>query len=325
MFWISYEPSDRARALLADPRLLALIGFGQSTESLPADPRRIRVALSQLDGGPLHEVWMSSKPVTTGVEGRIAYGRTDDLIMGHLEVDERAHGGIGPAGRSAYDSVIAFTRVMGFPHFLRIWNYIPNINAEEDCLERYKSFCIGRQSAFDDAGLSKRSLPAATGVGSRQGDLLVYFLAAREPGDQIENPRQVSAFDYPPQYGPRSPAFSRAMAKRWGRERHLYISGTASIVGHESKHDDDVRLQLDETLDNIGELIDSANRKEDIGISTISDLSMLKVYVRDENDTDLIRERILKRVGAAVPSVYLGGDLCRRDLLLELEGLYTGH
>ncbi|MDX1431803.1 MAG: hypothetical protein R3286_05075 [Gammaproteobacteria bacterium] len=324
VFETRYEPPARACARIGDAHLLALIGFDGAGADYPDDPGVIRVSLPQLGQEPLCEVWTSARPVTRDVAGDVAFARTEDLVFGHVEVAETPERNIEQAARHAYGAVIEFTRAVGFPHFLRIWNYIPDINVEQDRLERYKSFCIGRHVAFENAGLERDLLPAASGVGAPRGGLLVYFLAAREPGHQIENPRQVSAFDYPSRYGPRSPAFSRAVTKRWGDEQHLYISGTASIVGHESRHDDDVVSQLDETLDNVDRLIGRASEAEGLGIGTAADLSMLKIYVRHAPHAALVRTRIQERIGRAVPAVYLRGDLCRRDLLLELEGLYTG-
>ena len=317
-------PSDLARDLLDDPRLIALIRFDDVADGPAGDPRLITVPLPQLGGERLFEAWLGERRVTTGFSGDMGYACSDDLLMGHLATREADHGGIEQAARAVYDAAIELVRSSGFPHFLRMWNYIPDINHEERRLERYKSFCIGRHGAFESKGLTSGSLPAATGVGSRSRELLVYFLAAREPGSQVENPRQVSAFNYPPRYGPKSPAFSRAVTKRWGDDTHLYISGTASIVGHESRHGDDLASQLFETLDNMESLIRRAHEKRGVGISTIADLSLLKVYVRRGHDTGRVREHIRARVGESVPSVYLKGDLCRSDLLLELEGLYTG-
>ena len=121
---------------------------------------------------------------------------------------------------------------------------------------------------------------AATAIGTRDDSILVYFLAAREDGIQIENPRQVSAFDYPSQYAPKSPAFSRAMVKQWGDQQHLDISGTASILGHETRHRDKLIEQLDECLNNVDILVTEADKHAGIGIHDVSDLTGIKLYLR---------------------------------------------
>ena len=104
------------------------------------------------------------------------------------------------------------------------------------------------------------SVPAACALGSPAGSpLCIYFLAARRPPKMIENPRQTSAYHYPPKFGRHSPVFSRACV--WGdsRSSRLFVSGTASIVGHETIHRGDVTAQTRETLVNISALLAEAN------------------------------------------------------------------
>jgi hypothetical protein len=91
------------------------------------------------------------------------------------------------------------------------------------------------------------AVPAASAVGIADGPLDLCFFAGRgEPPLPLENPRQISTYDYPPQYGPRAPTFSRATLAQIGGQWTLFISGTASIVGHQSLHPDDILAQ---TLD----------------------------------------------------------------------------
>ena len=152
---------------------------------------------------------------------------------------------------------------------------------------------------------------------------MVYFLAARESGHQVENPRQVSAFHYPRRYGLRSPAFSRAMVKDWGAVKHLYISGTASIVGHASRHRDRVAAQIEESLRNVAALMRSADNEHGVGVRSPDELTQIKVYVRHEADLGAIRDCIEREVSDIRRLLYLAGDLCRSNLLVEIEGLYT--
>ena len=322
-FSAHFSAPEAAQALLDDHRLLAWIDF-QGPEFEPRkDPRRITVGLPQLGARPLVEVWTSSVPVESGEHGRISFSKNEQVLLGHLTVDERDYGGIEAATREAYESFLPFAGEMGFPHYLRIWNYIPDINGEEDGVERYKRFCVGRHACLESFEFPEHRLPAASGVGSRADGLVIYFLAAREPGVQIENPRQVSAFRYPPQYGPKSPAFSRATFKAWGAGKHLYISGTASIIGHESRHGENVLAQLSESLRNMSALIDSARCGHGLPIHAPAELTQLKIYIRHEQDFEAIRGFIHDRLGAEAPVVYLLGDLCRKNLLVEVEGLYA--
>ena len=327
-FSTRFVAAREASALLADPRVLAMVEFGdelgEAARDPPRDPRRIRVGLRQLGATRIAEVWESESPVETGTRGRVAYAMNDQVLVGQVAVDDRRYPSLEEAARAAYESFLPVTDALGFRHCLRLWNYVPDVNAEEHGIERYKAFCVGRHAAFAAIGLPERRLPAASGVGSRSGELLAYFLAAREPGVQVENPRQVSAFHYPSRYGPKSPAFSRAVVKDWGAVKHLYISGTASIVGHASRHGERVVAQAEESLRNVRALMQKADSEHGIGARDLSDLTQIKVYVRDAGDLDAIRGCIEREVSDPRRVLYLAGDLCRADLLVELEALYTG-
>jgi enamine deaminase RidA (YjgF/YER057c/UK114 family) len=189
---------------------------------------------------------------------------------------------------------------------LRVWNHVRGINSVDGELERYRSFCRGRHDAFASHGYGLRAdLPAASAVGMREGSLATYFVASRGAAEQVENPRQVSAYDYPREYGPRSPSFSRATVAG----SLVFISGTASIVGHESRHHGDVDAQLDETIENL----------DQVAGATLGDIISLKVYVRDRNDCARIAARLAPRIPA--PAIYLEADICRAELLLEIEAV----
>jgi chorismate lyase/3-hydroxybenzoate synthase len=214
------------------------------------------------------------------------------------------------AARDAYEEILRATRERGYPHLLRVWNHVRDINEGDGDAERYKRFCAGRHDAFDSARWPNGRLPAASAVGIRQRGLFIHYLAAREPGRQIENPRQVSAYDYPPEYGRRSPSFARATL--FGDT--LFIAGTSSIVGHETRHAGDLRAQLGETLTNVETIARAAGR-------TLGDLTHVKLYLRNAADAE-----IASSVRTAMPQaklLVLEADICRRELLLEIEAV--GH
>ncbi|HPB31700.1 MAG TPA: Rid family hydrolase, partial [Candidatus Sumerlaeota bacterium] len=154
----------------------------------------------------------------------------------------------------------------------------------------------------------------ASAIGTCGPGLQLYALAAKEPAVQIENPRQVSAFHYPRQYGRRSPSFSRAVLKAWGEGReHLYISGTASIDHRgEILHPGNVLRQFDRTIENIGALLEQAG-------ATIADMSLFIVYVRDPADAAKARDEMRLRFGDA-PVVAVTAPVCRPGWLIEVEG-----
>ena len=139
----------------------------------------------------------------------------------------------------------------------------------------------------------------------------------------LENPRQTPAFDYADHYSPKSPKFSRAMALSCGNYATIFISGTASITDSETRHVGDVVGQTHETLDNIAALISEDNlaRHGMPGLGTSLDgLGLVRVYIKRHADYAATRAACEQRLGE-LPTIYAVGDVCRPDLLVEIEGI----
>jgi chorismate lyase / 3-hydroxybenzoate synthase len=98
------------------------------------------------------------------------------------------------------------------------------------------------------------------------------------------------------------------------------ISGTASIVGHVSQHPGDPLAQLDETLRNLNVLIERASQHRSSGANVPM---LLKVYVRDPAHVDTIAARV-RAAFPNDPAIFLAADICRRELLLEIECVLMG-
>src|SRR3546814_14768858 len=75
-----------------------------------------------------------------------------------------------------------------------MWNFLAQINVGAEDHERYRQFSAGRNRALALKPDFERALPAATAIGMLEPGLVIYFLAGKQPGLPIENPRQVSAF-----------------------------------------------------------------------------------------------------------------------------------
>jgi enamine deaminase RidA (YjgF/YER057c/UK114 family) len=139
----------------------------------------------------------------------------------------------------------------------------------------------------------------------------------------LENPQQTPAFDYPGKDRALIPKFSRAMALITGDYATIWISGTASIVNSESCHMGDAEAQTKQTLENIENLISAENfaRHGYPGAgAALRDLAKIRVYLKDAKDLDKCRKVCEQRLGA-VPAVYLVADVCRPELLVEIEGV----
>jgi len=273
---------------------------------------------------PPVDAWCSEGPLSHGRCGNVRWAHNGHWLFGALELDEGSEGdSLTILSTRAYRDVFATLALTGCEHLLRLWNYLPGINADAGGMERYRQFNSGRQQAFLEAGQAAfEGAPAACALGTRGGPLRVRFLAGRVAAVPIENPRQTSAYHYPRDYGPHSPTFSRAaLADAGGGQVALLISGTSSIVGHESVHAGNVAAQTRETLDNLQAVIASAHRR----CSARFDLATADcvIYARRGEDAALIRRIFDAEVGSNSPAargaIVLEADICRADLQVEIE------
>ena len=320
----SYEEGTAGAWLEGADDVLAVFEFGRSPLD-STDPRHVPVALEQLGEPAMVEVWRCAGPIKTGSWDRLRFSQGEELTMGHIALDLRESSDMREASRLAYE--ILQTYLQQSPHQwpLKIWNYIPGINQGQGDEELYRQFCLGRADAvLIDPGDSP-PLPAATAIGSRAEEpaLQVYFLAAALPGLDVENPRQVSAWRYPRQYGPKSPLFSRGTILRLNGSQQFLISGTASIVGHQSHHENQVANQLSESLRNVHSLLEEGYRLTGDSHARLDAEGMLKVYIRDPSDLELIRRTLNAEAPAEIPRIYLQGDICRENLLTEIDGIVS--
>ncbi len=316
---VDYSHSDPG-SLLAGDDVLAVLGFGTGAAAVD-DPRYLRVGLEPHGPAPL-EVWRTTGPVRHGRDGDVRWAEGGGLQFGAIELDEADAGGLEAASAAAYRRMLAFVAGHGHPHLLRVWNYLDAITLGEDDAERYRRFCVGRADGlgrFDTA-----MLPAATAIGRLDGrrTLQVYWLAATTPGTPLENPRQLSAYRYPRRYGPQPPSFARAMLPPDGSDMPLLLSGTAAIVGHESRHVDSLETQLDETLANFRALIGAAREHRPSLPTAFGPGSRLKVYIRDAGALATADALLRERLGPEVPYVLLHAAVCRRELRIEIDGIH---
>jgi chorismate lyase / 3-hydroxybenzoate synthase len=318
LFRARYAPAGERAAALAAPDTLAVFGFG-----LPAtaevDPRWLQVPLAG-EGPAQIEIWQGLGPVQYGVRDGVRWSHDGSVLFGAIEIDE-VDSDIETAAADAYERLSSFLTSSGFPHLLRTWNYLDAVTEGEGDQERYRRFCVGRVRGLQT--LDEAALPAATCIGRFDGvrRLQVYWLSAREPGTPLENPRQVSAFRYPRQYGPQSPSFSRALLPPLATGLPLLQSGTAAIVGHVSQHTGSWQEQLEETLTNLQSLVDTARRQRPDLPPQLGAASLLKVYVRDAANLSAVAERMAQLPGSPV-YVVLHAEVCRAELLVEIEGMH---
>lgn len=321
-------------------RVLGIMCFNESNPDYLNEIPQIHLNTPVLAGENIAcEIWLSdvssentsSYHMVSGNKGAIQYRLDDEFLFGVISLDEtalpqgqsqqtqHATSSLQIATESAYRQIFALIDELGYSHLYRFWNYMADINDISHDLERYRQFNVGRKHVLMQSGRDLGSeLPAACALGLAKGPLSIAFLAGKIAAVAIENPRQIKAYDYPEQYGPLTPSFSRAALLHRDNQAILFISGTASIVGHQTQHALDVAAQTRETLLNLEAVIAEANRTLNQSRFNLLD-SSLRVYIRQPKDLDVVRTELQRHLKGEIKAMFIQADICRDDLLVEIE------
>ena len=246
-------------------------------------------------------------------------------------------GGLASDGRSEDLSVPArqaFEKMAGilrrerltFGHVIRQWSYIEDIAGVRTVrgkrVQNYQAFNDVR-TLFYGRSAFPAGYPAATGIGQAAGGIVLEFVAL-EAGAGVKvvplsNPRQVDAHQYSGRVlvgsaveglpERTSPKFERAKLVGRGGAALVYVSGTAAVLGQKSVGRGDAEAQARTTIRNIG--------------AFPGELTCLRAYVKRAADIPKVR-RVCERAFGPVPALYLKADICRKELLIELEGVKCG-
>ncbi len=276
-----------------------------------------------------------SRVVASAVPGlaplRLARGNTFSKLSVSVpdssDLDSQGFQRVVTAGFGALADVLASDRRSA----VRFWSYVPNIQETmEPGANRYMVFNIGRHDAFETwSGLSfHEKVPASSAVGVRGKTLFLHCLAADVPGRSLENPRQSPAYRYSSRYGIRPPCFARGTVIRGtdGAE-YVLVSGTASILGEDTVHGDDLADQTRETLTNLATLVRSAcepsasTRSASAEWRWLDRLRSLRIHVTRRTDAAAVVEATTPHVPRLDHMEVVQADLCRPDLLVEIEGI----
>lgn len=294
------------------------LGFGGGREKMAIDRVSEQVVVVRQDG--VTWVYADDAVPITSAEG--VYEKT---ICSYQHLRR-----LLPAGGARLDQVI------------RTWLYLGDIVDDNGPMQRYKELNRGRTDVYDGVAFMAERLPetysngpvypASTGIGTEGRGLYISALALVSDNDDViavplENPRQTAAFAYCASYSPKSPKFSRALALCCGNATTLFISGTASITNSETVHIGDVVGQTHETLDNIAALIGEDNlagHKLPGRGTTLDHLGVIRVYIKNRADYPAVHAACEARL-PTVPKVYVVADVCRPDLLVEIEGIAFSH
>lgn len=208
----------------------------------------------------------------------------------------------------------------GFPinSIVRQWNYIERITTYDDNNQHYQIFNNARAAFYRETDWPS-GYPAATGIGTNLGGILIDADAvllhnSSDMVKAIDNKLQVAAHAYSGQVlknaenRKETPKFERAKGLTIEGKELIYVSGTAAIRGEESLCEVSIENQLRITMENIAELTGDA------------ELKMLRVYLKHEDDFPMVKT-FLQNAYPRLPIAYLWADVCRDELLIEIEGV----
>lgn len=218
---------------------------------------------------------------------------------------------------------------------VRQWNYIERITETSFGNQHYQDFNDSR-SHFYAQTTWDGGYPAATGIGTDHGGIMVEVDALLPANAAcyamaLDNALQVAAHVYSQEVligvadkkfqQKTTPKFERAKALVTSGNVQVYISGTAAIRGEDSLHDVGIEQQTVTTLENIEYLISKENLKK-YGVTGKSEpkIKIFRVYLKSENLLEAAREIILKSY-PDVCALYVHTDVCRDELLIEIEGV----
>lgn len=203
---------------------------------------------------------------------------------------------------------------------VRQWNYIEQITHLSSEGQNYQQFNDARSRFYAKTDW-KNGYPAATGIGTSYGGVTIVVDAVIK-SDQcsraIDNPLQISAHAYSQQVlidsditrHKSTPKFERARRLDIGTESTIYISGTAAIRGEESSPSNYITEQLKLTMENIAHLYDSSEYR----------VEMLRIYLKHSSNWQEVNNWIKNNCNN-IETLCIEADICRQELLIEIEGI----
>jgi enamine deaminase RidA (YjgF/YER057c/UK114 family) len=252
---------------------------------------------------------------------------------------ETQEGAVTESAFSIHDTLAAYCNELGITmnQVVRQWNYIGKIldftQVEGKPRQHYQVFNDARKIFYQQAR-NAPYYPAATGIGQQTPGILIDCMAVNAPGKldiiPIHNPSQQDSYHYGQEVLKgvadraigikQPPLFERAVLLATAESSRLLISGTAAIKGQETIALGDVKRQTEVTIENIDLLsAQSTLAAQYPKLSSYPDTySYVRVYVANREDIPLVRSICNGCFGNA-PVNYVQADVCRDDLLVEIE------
>jgi len=237
---------------------------------------------------------------------------------------------ISKQSNAVFQTMEAILRRENMPisSIVRQWNYIPDITKLENSFQHYQEFNDARALFYDKSNWDK-GYPAATGIGTKNAPLLVEVIAMQGHKNEIAlmNSKQIDAHIYSDNVllgtkdqsleNRATPKFERAKLIIESSGASVFVSGTAAIIGEESLALDNAGTQTDVTIDHIENLVEKGQLCS-TEVSLKPTYELVRAYIKNKADFDAIKQVCERRL-PGVSIIYVEGDVCREELLVEIE------
>lgn len=327
-FFVDIHSNSEYDKLLTDLRkqLNDLLGSNVLISFIAQPPLSCKVIVETYYYDPEH--W-DYQMISEGKNGTALFRNgTTEILLGTVHANQNSSCKLN--AEKAFDELIETFEEAQFPlnSIVRQWNYLEDILGFDDEEQRYQEFNNVRSDAYGNV-FEKDGYPAATGIGMSHGGVLIEFVAAKSKDIltlPVDNPEQISAHHYSPKVlvGEEcilktTPKFERARYLRYRNKKMIFISGTASIKGEQTVGIGDAARQTEVTIQNMQRLFSDevlAALPEKAGNPKFGHA---RVYVKKRADyADICK--VVKQAFGNLPVVYILADICRNDLLVEIEG-----
>ena len=293
-------------------KLISVISFNKKIEYVN---NILSVGMPAINGKNLYEIWEVEDKVTRNTYNNINISKNKHCLFGSTIIDNK--GSYEEIRLKIQRKYLDFFKISNESSMsiVKIWHYLPELlKLYPDNKTNYSLLCEAREKVYKDF-YKNSDFPAATVIGIEGSKILIYFLAVScETYKVVENKRQVSSYDYPQNIFSEKPMFSRAVIFSFKNhtQKKIIISGTASIKGYQSVHKSDVIKQLDEALENY-----KTFAKLESNPSNICRVYLTKYQMKNFS----IVTKKLENFFGSNQYILLQGDICRNELLVEIEGI----
>ncbi|MCX5785736.1 MAG: RidA family protein [Elusimicrobia bacterium] len=263
------------------------------------------IQVHAVSGVKVETIFLDAKPAARVFEDNLA----KYCFIGNVNPDVSSV----PRSEQARQTLEKLEKTLGLAgmkvsNIVRTWFY----NA--DIVQWYAEFNAARTGFFKQKAIFGGLLPASTGIGGNNpahsaliaGAVSIQTKQKNVIIREVLSPLQDPASAY-------GSLFSRAVEIVMPDHRCVLVSGTASIdISGKTAHIDDIDAQIAFTMKVVGAIL--ASRK-----MGFSDITRSIVYLKRAKDIAAFNNYCQDHEKTGFPMIVLCADICRDDLLFEIE------